>query len=157
MLNDKQKAFARGILQGLSNREAALQAGYSENSASQQGSRLAKDKRILDYISRLEGVKAKVKEEVDDYVPVGTSEQVQKVFAKGEVKPDALNFLLQVMSDDFEDIKTRVECAKAALPYQYAKKGDVGVKESRENNAQDLASGGGSGRFAAMAPPKTVN
>lgn len=35
MLSDKKKAFARGILQGLSNKDAAIQAGYSENSAAQ--------------------------------------------------------------------------------------------------------------------------
>lgn len=152
MLNDKQKAFARAILRGLSNRDAAIEAGYAKNSASAAGSRLAKDKKILDYISRLENVKAVVKEDVADFVPMGTAEKVKTATKKGD--PDSLAFLLHVMDDDFEDIKTRVECAKAALPYQHSKKGDVGVKQSREDNAQDLSKGAGSGRFGMQAPPK---
>ncbi len=150
MLNDKQKAFARGILRGLSNRDAAIEAGYAKNTASSAGSRLARNKKILDYISRLENVKEKVKEDVADFVPVGTSSKVKKF----KSKPDPLKFLLGVMDDDFEDIKTRVECAKAALPYVHAKMGDIGKKQSQEEQAKDMASGGGSGRFAAMAPPK---
>ena len=152
MLNDKQKAFARGILQGMTNREAAIHAGYSEKSASAAGSRLAKDKKILDYISRLENVKEKVGENVADFVPVGTTEKAKSAIRNSP--GDSLNFLLGVMSDITEDIKLRVECAKAALPYQHAKKGDVGIKQSREDNAVDISRGGGSGRFAAIAPPK---
>lgn len=154
MLSDKKKAFAQGILRGLSNRDAAIHAGYAEKSASQQGSRLAKDPAIEKYVSRLRDVKANVKEIPDeiiaDSVPVGTTEGVRN----HRNKKDPLEFLINVMNDSGEDPKLRVDAAKAALPYVHGKKAPVGVKQGREDNANDLAGGAGSGRFASQAPPK---
>ena len=139
MLSDKKKAFAQGILRGLSNRDAAIHAGYAEKSASQQGSRLAKDPAIEKYISRLRDVNENVKEVPDeiiaDSIPVGTTSALRS----HKDRRDPLEFLLGLMDDDFEDIKTRVEAAKAALPYVHSKKGDVGVKQSREDDAKELA------------------
>lgn len=154
MLSDKKKAFAQGILRGLSNRDAAIHAGYAEKSASQQGSRLAKDPAIEKYISRLRDVKADVKEVPDeiiaDFIPVGTTSAFKNI----KDRRDPLEFLLDRMDDDYEDSKLRIDAAKAALPYVHSKKGDVGVKQSREDNAQDLSKGAGSGRFGMQAPPK---
>lgn len=150
MLSDKKKAFARGILQGLSNKEAAIQAGYSESSASAQGSRLAKEKEIISYIKQLSDVKEKSKVDPAKFVPVGTTEQVKNY----KDKRDPLQFLLDRMDDEFEEMGTRMEAAKAALPYCHSKKGDVGVKETRTNNAHDIAKGGG--KFSTNKPP-TVN
>lgn len=153
MLSDKKKAFAQGILRGLSNRDAAIHAGYAEKSASQQGSRLAKDPAIEKYISRLRDVNENVKEVPDeiiaDSIPIGTTDGVRN----HRSKKDPLEFLLNVMSDGGEDPKLRIEAAKAALPYVHSKKGDVGVKQSREDNAEELSKGGGTGRFSAGAPP----
>jgi len=154
MLNDKQKAFARAILRGLSNRDAAIDAGYAKSSASAAGSRLAKDKKILDYISRLENVKANVKEDVAEFVPVGTTERVRKGLGIIDGRPDVLDFLVERVFDEFEDRRVQVECAKAVLPYQHSKKGDIGVKQGREDTAKELAGGAGSGRFGTMEPPK---
>lgn len=150
MLSDKKKAFARGILQGLSNKESAIQAGYSESSASAQGSRLAKEKEIISYIEQLSAVKEKSKVDPAKLVPVGTTEQVKNY---GD-QIDPLEFLLGRVSDTTEEKGVRIECAKIALPYVHSKKGDVGVKEARTNNAHDIAKGGG--KFSTMKPP-TVN
>lgn len=136
MLSDKKKAFARGILQGLSNKESAIQAGYSESSASAQGSRLAKEKEIISYIEQLSAVKKKSKVDPAKFVPVGTTEQVKNY----KSKRDPLQFLLDRMDDEFEEMGTRMEAAKAALPYCHSKKGDVGVKQGREDNAKQLSS-----------------
>ncbi|MBS7819636.1 hypothetical protein B9T11_07875 [Wohlfahrtiimonas chitiniclastica] len=150
MLSDKKKAFARGILQGLSNKDAAIQAGYSENSAAQQGSRLAKEKEIISYIEQLGSVKEKLNENPADFVPVGTTEQIKRY----KDTRDPLQFLLDRMDDEFEEMGTRMEAAKAALPYVHSKKGDIGVKENRANTAEGIAKGGG--KFSTMKPP-TLN
>lgn len=90
------------------------------------------------------------KEKAADFVPVGTTEQMKNI----KDHRDPLAFLLDRMDDEFEEMGTRMEAAKAALPYCHSKKGDVGVKESRANTAEGIAKGGG--KFSTMKPP-TVN
>ena len=69
-MTDKKRAFADSLLSGaaknISNREAAIEAGYSEATASQMGSKLAKDKDVLRYLAQQklnnsEAIKAEVK------------------------------------------------------------------------------------------------
>ncbi len=52
-MNEQKELFAKAKLRGLSNREAAIAAGYSEKTASASGSRLAKDEDVLAEIERL--------------------------------------------------------------------------------------------------------
>ena len=52
-MNEQKELFAKAKLRGLSNREAAIAAGYSEKTASASGSRLAKDIDVLADIERL--------------------------------------------------------------------------------------------------------
>lgn len=52
-MNEQKELFAKAKLRGLSNREAAIAAGYSEKTASASGSRLAKDVDVLAEIERL--------------------------------------------------------------------------------------------------------
>ena len=44
---EKYRAFAAAVVAGKSNREAAILAGYKVETASQSGSRLAKDPEII--------------------------------------------------------------------------------------------------------------
>ncbi len=55
-MNDQKEAFAKAIVRGLSNRLAAIEAGYSEKTASASGSRLAKDEDVLAEIARLKNI-----------------------------------------------------------------------------------------------------
>lgn len=52
-MNEQKELFAKAKLRGLSNRESAIAAGYSEKTASASGSRLAKDVDVLAEIERL--------------------------------------------------------------------------------------------------------
>lgn len=52
-MNEQKERFAKAKLRGLSNKEAAVAAGYSEKTASASGSRLAKDSDVLAEIERL--------------------------------------------------------------------------------------------------------
>ena len=45
-INDNHHAFARAVAEGLSHREAAIKAGYSEKTALQSGSRLKRNEDI---------------------------------------------------------------------------------------------------------------
>ncbi|MFC3873304.1 terminase small subunit [Neisseria musculi] len=52
-MNEQKEAFAKAKVRGLSNREAAIAAGYSAKTASASGSRLAKDEDVLAEIASL--------------------------------------------------------------------------------------------------------
>lgn len=50
-MNEQKEAFARAKVSGLTNKAAAIAAGYSEKTASAAGSRLAKDEDVLEAIA----------------------------------------------------------------------------------------------------------
>ena len=54
---------------------------------------------------------------------------------------DPLEFMLKLMADVGEDPKTRLEAAKAAIPYLHAKKGEVGKKEEKRTAAEKVKEG----------------
>lgn len=54
---------------------------------------------------------------------------------------DPLEFMLKLMADVGEDPKTRLEAAKAAIPYLRAKKGEVGKKEEKRTAAEMVKEG----------------
>ena len=56
-LTAKMKAFAQAVVDGLSNKDAAISAGYSEKTAMQQGAKLAKNPEIIAYIEKLTSAK----------------------------------------------------------------------------------------------------
>lgn len=53
--DEKYRAFAAAVVGGKSNKEAAILAGYKAETASQAGSRLAKDPEILRLIAKMKG------------------------------------------------------------------------------------------------------
>ena len=56
-LTAKSKAFAQAVVDGMSNKDAAISAGYSEKTAMQQGSKLAKLPEVIAYIAKLKADK----------------------------------------------------------------------------------------------------
>lgn len=119
-LTKKKKAFARAKVAGLSNRDAALKAGYSAGTASSAGSRLAKDEDVIAYLQKIET--AAFKSESDEKEP--------------EVK-DPMDVLLRQMNSFDEDVAFRA--ASTLMPYFHAKKEATGKKESRLDEARAIA------------------
>ncbi|MFC4421179.1 terminase small subunit [Cupriavidus pampae] len=62
-----------------------------------------------------------------------------------------LDYLLEVMRDEFEERGRRVQAATIAAPYCHAKKGESGKKEQKDEAAKKVA-----GRFSPAPPPKLV-
>ncbi len=144
-LTEKKKAFAHAKKDGADNREAAIFAGYSPETASQSGARLAKDADVVAYLERMSSVKEDVK-------PAQRQIITKKDIDAAANLPDPLKFLTEVFTDPVEDMKLRVDAAKAALPYVHGKIGEKGKKESREDDAKNTAQGGG--KFATRAARK---
>jgi phage terminase small subunit len=125
----KQRAFVDAVLAGKSNREAAVMAGYSAKTASAAGARLAKLPDVLAIINVR--VKEMAKAESTPAKPLDP--------ADFDLKPDApivwtdpMSFLRAVMNHKHSDLKYRIDAAKAMLPYEYAKPGELGKKTEAE-------------------------
>ena len=142
-LTAKKKAFAQGKHDGANNKEAAIFAGYSPESASQAGSRLAKDLDVIAHIERLKintEVKADSKPEPR---PIITKKDIDTAGSRA----DPLKFLEEIWTDPVEDMKMRMDAAKAALPYFHGKVAEKGKKETKAETARE---GSKSGKFATL-------
>ncbi|MEA3929667.1 terminase small subunit, partial [Enterobacter hormaechei] len=62
MLTAQKRKYALALMSGMSQKDAAIKAGYSEKSARSKGSQLAKDPEVIAFIER----KKREKVEVDD-------------------------------------------------------------------------------------------
>lgn len=131
-LTEKQRKFVQAKLNGKDNREAAIIAGYSEHSASMTGSQLMNNPRIKDYLDS--NLKA-------DMGSGGSSLPLVSLALEQELEAisDPLEYLRSVYTDHRQPEKLRIEAAKAALPYVHGKVPEIGKKQSREDEANDIA------------------
>ena len=158
-LTAKMRKFAQAVVDGMSNKDSAITAGYEEKTASQAGTRLAKNPEILAYIEKLkadkklkqggEKLKVEVKAEiVEVQVAEPRHEQPRSEFiGRDEIAigshEDPLEYLKSVWMDKEQDEELRVACAKAALPYVHGKVADKGKKQTKAEEAKAAAKGGG--------------
>lgn len=161
-LTGKKQKFAEAKAKGLSNKDAAVAAGYSASSAAAQGSRLAKDPDVVAHLNRKTKAKAakrtappaKVAPVEERRAPEPETLDEEAAIASFNWEQatrfsDPKAFLKAVMNDMETEPKLRVFAAKELMPYFHRKLGDTGKKEERK----DAASKAASGRFAAAPPP----
>ena len=163
-LTAKSKAFAQAVVDGMSNKDAAISAGYSEKTAMQQGSKLAKLPEVIAYIAKLKADKklTSTDEKLTSSKPKPTAsvqvvkvekiesgpEQVHGQFVgRNEVAigapEDPLEYLKSVWMNENADDKLRLDAAKAGLPYVHGKVAEKGKKETKADEAKAAAKGGG--------------
>ena len=163
-LTAKGKAFAQAVADGMSNKDAAISAGYSEKTAAQQGSKLAKLPEVIAYIEKLTSAKkltstdeklTSSKEKPTGNVQVVKVEKIEsgpeqvhgQFVGRDEIAigshEDPLEYLKSVWMDKRQDEELRVACAKAALPYVHGKVAEKGKKETKADEAKAAAKGGG--------------
>ena len=165
-LTAKSKAFAQAVVDGMSNKDAAISAGYSEKTAMQQGSKLAKLPEVIAYIEKLTSAKklTSSKEKPTGNVQVVKVEKIEsgpeqvhgQFVGRDEVAigshEDPLEYLKSVWMDDQADGKLRLDAAKAGLPYVHGKVADKGKKQTQEEEARAAAKSGG--KFATRSARK---
>ena len=168
-LTAKSKAFAQAVVDGMSNKDAAISAGYSEKTAMQQGSKLAKLPEVIAYIEKLTSAKkltskdekltsTKPKQNANVQVVKvekmeSGPEQVHGQFVgRDEIaygaKDDPLEYLKSVWTDESEDPKLRLDAAKAAMPYIHGKVADKGKKETKADEAKKATQ---QGKFGSLS------
>lgn len=148
-LTEKMKKFARAIVDGATNKEAAISAGYEEKTASQQGSKLRNNSEIIVYIEKLKAEKEgrTLTPEKPKVKPANSGEYDNPLNDDNYAKDDPLQFLIDVMNDKENEMGLRLHAAKAALPYKHGKVAEKGKKETKAEAARD---GAKSGKFATL-------
>lgn len=150
-LTGKKRLFAEALLAGMTNKQAALAAGYSAASASAAGSRLAKDKDVLDHLARKAANSAKSAAQPQQ--GEAAEEGVEFDLATALSHRDPRAFLLAAMNDVELEPKLRIDAAKALMPFEFAKKGESsGKKEEAAAKSKAAAAG----KFGRREPPKLV-
>ena len=147
-LTEKMKKFARAIVDGATNKEATISAGYAEKTASQQGSKLRNDSEIIVYIEKLKAEKEgrSLTSEKPKVKTISTHEDDNPLDNEDYAKDDPLQFLIDVMNKS-DDMFLRFNAAKAALPYVHGKVAEKGKKETKEDAAKAATK---SGKFGTL-------
>lgn len=147
-LTRKQETFAAAVLAGMSNKDAAITAGYSAKSASAAGSRLAKDPAVVSHLAKSRAVPSATVEPVPE--PATVTSPAKPFDLKAMLThADPKDFLLAAMNDLELDAKQRIDAAKALMPFTHAKLGEGGKKDQKHDAAKVAAQG----RFSTPPPP----
>lgn len=148
-LSEKMKKFAQAVVDGLSNKEAAISAGYAEKTASQAGSKLRKDPEISVYIEKLKADKEgrSLTSEKPKVKPIGASSYEDEDQYSTD---DPLDFLINVMKNGGNEMMLRVNAARAALPYVHGKVAEKGKKETKADEAKKATQGGKFGTLGSQ-------
>ncbi|KQQ31998.1 hypothetical protein ASF61_16830 [Duganella sp. Leaf126] len=147
-LTGKHRLFADAVLAGMSNKDAAIAAGYSEKTAGPAGSRLAKNSNVAAFIKKYKKVGAPTPPPPPAPAPRATFDVKQAITFS-----DPLDFLRAAMNDPAASDKLRVEAAKALAPFVHARKGE----SSKRDEAKDRAKTAASGKYVARQGPKLVS
>lgn len=136
-LTEKQQAFVANKSAGVPNREAAIAAGYAPNAADVTAAKLL---RRADIKSAIKAGSVKV-------TTAATHTMPSKHYT------DSLKFMVDAMNNPQLPVAMRFEAAKALLPYQHARLGEKGKKESAKDRAQAIA---GKAKFSPKGAPPTL-
>ena len=160
MLDPTRQKFVESTLRGNGPKQAAIDAGLSEKTAASAGSRLRKDPKVVAALAAIgfatpgvspESVKA-------------TTAPAQRENEEAEDDPlddlpettDSKEFYEAILSNPKVQLSKRMEAARQLLPYQHAKIGEKGKKETKVDGAKAQAEGGNA--YATGRPPlKAVN
>ena len=142
-LTPKKRLFADCLFSGMSNKEAAIEAGYSKATASQQGSKLAKDEDVLRYLKQL---KEQAKTEVKKKQEVKVTPIVKDARDDGWRTKDPKQALLDLLDDP--DPAVVLKAATALMPYMHARIAPAGKKEGEKQSAIEATK---TGRFATLS------
>lgn len=119
---DKRKLFVEARLQGKTPEEAALDAGYPQQSAALAGMQLMGDPEVLRMLSNYKPAEIEIPSGLPAPLP--------------SPEGDPMRMLESVMNNTNVDLVKRMEAAKTLMPFKYAKLGETGKKEQRQASAE---------------------
>lgn len=137
-LTDKQQAFVALKIAGVTNRDAAISAGYSVASAAVAADKLMNNPAVR---AAIKGSQAAI------------GNKPAAVTMPRETYAEPMAFLMDVMNHQGLPMAVRAEAAKQLLPYHHARKGESGKKEKADQRARDVVDQPRA-RFAPTRPPR---
>lgn len=154
MLTHQKRLYADARMQGKNRTQAAISAGCPAGTARQAGCRYEKDQDVVAYFARhgfdpkspqekpVREKKEKAAVVIERVEPEPEPEPVKAEYVgrTGRVYDDPLDFLKDVVNDQMEDPKIRLDAAKSWASYKHAKPGEVGKKEQKLKEAEKTAS-----------------
>lgn len=143
-LTEKQEKFVIAKLDGLSNTQAAISAGYPASSAAVQANKLLKTPKVIAALGE-NGLDASPNRGDD-----ATEDENSKYGLRTDYK-SSLDMLQHVYNNPKMSMSARMQAAIQALPYEHAKIGEKGKKEKRAEEAEKQA---GEGKFQTGRPPR---
>lgn len=154
MLNDTQRKFVEATLRGAGPKEAAIAAGLSPDTAGPAGARMRKHAKVVAALEAVgfatPGAPAAVRNAAP---PPPVAAEVEPELDDLPATADSKEFLEAVQANPRIPLSRRMEAAKTLLPFQHAKIGEKGKKESQVEAAHEVAKG----KFSAGKPPKLVS
>lgn len=139
-LTEQKRRYAAARLAGASKKQAAIEAGCPEKTASQAASRLEKDPEVQAAMGRSVVVERKRRDDPaydpEPHIPAQAG--------------DPLEFMRQMMNDLEAEPKLRLDAAKALAAFTVSKPGEQGKKDQKADAAKKAAVG----RFGQSAPPR---
>lgn len=150
MLNPTDEKFVAAIVRGLNQTEAAVAAGLSEKSAQAAGARLRKKKSVVDALAAIgfstPGAPITIP---TSKAPEPEPEEVADIGLPQT--EDSLEFLEAVVANPNIPLGRRLEAAKTLLPFQHAKIGEKGKKETKADGAKEASQQGDA--YGTRRPP----
>ena len=140
-LTGKKRVFADAVLAGRSNKDAAIEAGYSAATASAAGSRLVKDKAVATYLIGQGWSAAESPKRAPSQCPVESAPAVSEGSADYGYTDDPQVLLIAMMNDTGLDARVRGDFAKALMPFKHQKLGEGGKKDQKQAAAEKAATG----------------
>lgn len=142
MLNETQEKFFQATLRGEKPEQAAISAGLKSPKAA--GFRMRKHPAIVAALAAV-GIQTKnprpSKPDAIDTNSDGEDSAADIATIDIPETPDSLVFLEALMNCPKAGVKARLEAAKALAPFQHARVGEKGKKESKQDAAADTKGG----------------
>ncbi|MGH8818091.1 MAG: hypothetical protein ACREX5_15950 [Achromobacter pestifer] len=166
MLNDTQRKFVEATLRGAGPKEAAIAAGLSPDTAGPAGARMRKHPKVVSALAAVgfdtPGASQEAHKPIHPRKPAPEPQDEQEPTEEDLDQPlpettDSIEFLEAVVAHPKMPLGRRIEAAKTLLPFQHAKIGEKGKKQTKADGAKDLAEGGNA--YGSRKPPslKAVN
>ena len=150
MLNPTDEKFLAATLRGATPEEAAIAAGLSEKTARVAGARLRKKPAIVEALAAI-GISTPGAPVAGPKVTHSEPEPEEEPIDDLPKTEDSLEFLEAVVANPRIPLGRRMEAAKTLLPFQHAKIGEKGKKETKADSAKQTAAGGNA--YATRKPP----
>lgn len=139
MLTEQKLKYVALRRAGVEKKQAAIGAKYSAKTASQAASRLERDPEVREAIDAREGefLPKSMQEKRPPPPKIDPDEPVSTLDTKEYT--DSKQYLIDTMNDKTLSKALRHDAAKVLMPFQHAKKGELGKKETRDSAAKKVS------------------